>query len=167
MNAAEHHEISDSQVDQPVDFSLEIADFRQAGADQFDPVRLHYLEVLARRVNAQQGPVKRILGDKLAQELLAFRTRFEQAQGETTDTIARVALSYPLAAADLQLLLKAGDFNGVRQYIATLERRDQRESLGDLVRSMAQHVPDHGDVHLEGIAGSRTELKSVSYFRNT
>lgn len=167
MNEPEHCEISDSLVDQSLDFSLEIAALRQAGADQFDSVRLHYLEVLAHRVNPHQGRVKRILDGKLAQALAAFRARFEQAQGAAKDAIALATLHSPQAAAELQRLLVDGDFTGVRQCIATLERKDQRESLGDLVRSMAQHVPDHGESRWDGYVGSHAELKSVSYFRNT
>lgn len=150
-----------------LEFSQEIAALRLLGADQFDPVRLHYLEVLAGRVNDHQGSVQRILGGKLAQALLAFRARFEQAQGEAKDTIAQAALHYPQAAAELQQLLQAGDFTGVRRCIATLERGDQRASLGDLVRSMAQQAPDPGEGSWDGQVGSRTELKSVRHFRNT
>ncbi len=151
----------------PLDVSGEIAALRLLGADQFDPVRLHYLEVLAQRVNEHQGSVQRILGGKLAQALAAFRTGFEQAQNEASDAIAQAARKYPQAAAELQPLFNAGNFAGVRRCIATLERRGQGASLGDLARSMAQHAPDPGDEQLEGHVGSHAELKSVKYFRNT
>ena len=147
--------------------SREMIALRQLGAHQFDPVHFHYLEALAQRVCAHQDPVKRILGDKLVQALLAFRARFEQAQSDAKDAIARATLPYPHAAADLQQLLEAGDFTGVRRCVTTLASSDQRESLGDLVRSIAQHSSAHvnGDqyAHVE----TRAELKSVRYFRNT
>ena len=167
MNQAESGVIPDSLVDQLIDFSREIAALRQLGADKFDPVHFHYLEALAHRESAHQGLVKRILGGKLAQALLAFRVRFEQAQCDAKDAIARATLPYPLAVADLQRFFVAGDFTGMRRRVATLERSDQRESLGDLARSMAQHSPEHVEGRLDVDVGSRAELKSVRYFRNT
>jgi len=151
----------------PLDFSQEIAALRLIGADQFDPVHLHYLEVLAQRVNDHSESVQRILGDKLAQSLVTFRTQFEQAQNDSSDAIAQAARKYPKAAAELQQLHSIGDFSGLKRCIATLERRDSRESLGDLVRTMAQHASDPGDTRLQGPTGSPTELKSIKYFRNT
>jgi hypothetical protein len=40
-------------------------------------------------------------------------------------------------------------------------------TLGDLVRYLAQHTPEHRAGVADGNAGSTTELKSVRYFRNT
>ena len=134
MNESGRRELPDSRVDQPFDVSREIAALRLLGADQFDPVRLHYLDVLARRASAHQGPVRRILDAKLAQALAAFRVRFEQAQS-----------SAPVALA---------------QIVAPT-------SLGDLVRSMAQHAPEKVAGSLDGSVSLRTELKSAQYFRNT
>jgi hypothetical protein len=124
-------------VTEPVDFSGDIASLRQIGADQFDPVRLHYLQVLATRASAHQGKVKRILDGKLAQALTAFRDRFEQAQRDAKDTIV------------------------------TLKEHDPRASLGELVRYMAQHSPDHVEGGIDGHVGLRRELKTTHYFRNT
>jgi hypothetical protein len=124
-------------VNAPVDFSGDIASLRQLGAEQFDPVRLHYLQVLAARASAHQGPVKRILDGKLAQALAAFRERFEQAQRDAKGTIV------------------------------TSKESDPRASLGELVRYMAQHSPDHGEGGFDGHVGLRRELKTTHYFRNT
>lgn len=120
-----------------VDFSGDIASLRQLGADQFDPMRLHYLQVLATRASAHQGPVKRILDAKLAQGLTAFRERFEQAQREAKDTVA------------------------------PSKECDPRASLGELVRYMAQHSADHVEGSFDGDVGLRRELKTTRYFRNT
>lgn len=167
MNESDQGEIRAARVDRGVDFSGVITSLRMAGAEQYDPVRFHYLEVLANRATAHRGSVKRILDGKLAAALAAYRTGFEQAQNDAKDTIASMAAHYPHAADGLQRLYAAGDFGGVRRCIATLKNRDHRTSLGDLARYLAQQSPENDDVLLGGIAGSRAELKSVRHFRNT
>lgn len=124
-------------MSEALDFSEDIAALRQLGADQFDPVRLHYLQALATRASAHQGSVKRILDDKLAHALAAFRERFEQAQREAKGSVAPLKESGP------------------------------RASLAELVRYMAQHAPDHAKESFDGHAGLRPELKATRYFRNT
>lgn len=167
MKAPESSDMQEARRPLSLDYGREIAALRQLGADQFDPVRLHYLEVLASRVNAHQGHVQRLLGAKLAQALVVFRGQFEQARSAAQETIAQAAPSCSQVAAELQRLLDGGDFTGVKRCIAKLERRDQRESLGDLARSLAQPAPGPGDGHLDGHVGSRPELKSVQQFRKT
>jgi hypothetical protein len=111
---------------------------RLAGADVFDPVRFHYLEALAHRASAQHGCVKRILDDKLDAAVAALRKRMEQAHE------AQTMLAMPDLAAP------------------------QRETLGDLVRYMAQYAPQKSDSPGAAFTTtSRTELKSVRYFRKT
>lgn len=100
---------------------------RADGAHRFDPVRFHYIEALAQRANSHQGRVKCILDGKLVAAVESYRARFEHAQSATQDTTAAPEVD------------------------------SRRESLGDLVRYMAQHAP----------VASGAELKSVHYFRNT
>ena len=167
MTASEVSEIHISPVSQSMGFSCEIASLRQVGADQYDPVRLHYLEVLAQRANAQQEAVKRILDAKLMQGLADFRERFTQAQSDAKNAITQVELQYPQATVDLQKLFNASKFSGVSQYIKALKSSDPRASLGDLIRSIDQHSPGPVEGRLDGNIGTKTELKSVHYFRNT
>jgi hypothetical protein len=124
-------------VSEAVDFSADIAALRLTGADQFDPVRLHYLQALATRASAHQGNVKGILDGKLAQGLAAFRERFEQAQCDANDSVVPSKESPP------------------------------RASLAELVRYMAQHAPNHAQDSFDEHAGLRPELKATRYFRNT
>jgi hypothetical protein len=70
-----------------VDFNGLIASLRLQGAAQFDPIGLHYLEVLVLRLNVQRDSVKRILEAKLKHALNAFEQRFQQAQCEMNDAI--------------------------------------------------------------------------------
>lgn len=113
---------------------------RLQGAHGFDPVRFHYLEVLAQRASAHQGSVKRILDGKLAAAAAALRERMEQASSSAQ---ANAAQAEP----------------------------PRRETLGDLVRHMAEHAAEHApakpDIRAVAALTPRTELKSVTYFRST
>lgn len=52
--------------------NVKIASLRNAGADQADPVRFRYIEVLATRTMAHQGEARRILEAKVEEALLAY-----------------------------------------------------------------------------------------------
>lgn len=167
MTELDGHERHELRVNQSVDFGALIESLRLAGADQFDPVRLHYLQVLASRANEQQNLVKRLLDAKLAQALVVFKTKFEQAQGDCKDVVAQTVLHYPQAAGDLQRLLTTGDFKAVRRLIATLKSTGNRVTLGDLTRSIARQSPNKVDVHGGGAIGLHSELHTAQYFRET
>ena len=167
MNDPGHKEIADASPDASPDFDALIASLYTAGADRFDPVRLHYLEALAKRAAMHQGGVKRMLDAKLSQALAAFKERFDLAQCDARETLALGVQQYPHAASDLQRLFAAGDFKGLQQFTATLNNREQSPSLGALVRQLEQHSAENADVHPEGNAGPRSELKTIRNFRNT
>lgn len=154
-------------LDSSPDFNALIVALRTAGAEQFDPVRLLYIEVLAKHAMAHQGSVKRILDAKLAQALTAFKERFDQAQSDARQTVARSVSQYPHAVHDLQRLFAAGDFKGLRQFIVILQAKQRSASLGALVHQLEQHSLENTDAHSEGNAGSRPELKTIRNFRNT
>jgi len=167
MNASDQSGIADAALDSSPDFNALIASLRAAGADRFDPVRLHYIEVLANRTTAHQGSVKRMLDAKLTQALAALKERFDLAQHDASQIVARSVQQYPHAANDLQRLFAAGDFKELRRLIVVLETREQCASLGALVRQLEQHPPQTTDTRLERNAGSRSELKTIRNFRNT
>jgi hypothetical protein len=167
MNEPDDREIADAPSDSSSDFNALIASLRTAGADRFDPVRLHYMDVLAKRASAHQGSVKRMLDAKLVQTLATFKERFELAQRDARETVARSVQQYPHAANDLQRLFVAGDFKGLRRFIATLKTREQCASLGALVRQLEQHSPENAGARMEGKAGPRPELKTIRKFRST
>lgn len=167
MNAPHHREIADAPLESSPDFSAMIASLRTAGAHRFDPVRLHYIEVLAKRALAQQGSVRRILEAKLAQALAAFRERFDLAQQDAREAVAQNVQQYPHTAKDLQQLFDSGDFKSLKGLIGKLKANEQCASLSALVHRLEQHSVDNVEVRLEGNAGSRSELKSIRKFRNT
>ena len=157
----------DRPLDSSPDFNALIASLRAAGANRFDPVRLHYIEALAKRAITHQGSVKRMLDAKLVQALAAYKERFDLAQCDARQTVTRSVQQYPHLASDLQRLFDAGDFKGLERFIATLKASEQCASLGALVRQLEQHSPGNTDARLEGNAGSRSELKTIRKFRNT
>jgi hypothetical protein len=175
MDESDFMDIADASLDSSRDLNALIASLRTAGADRFDPVRLHYIDVLAKRAIAHQGSVRSMLDAKLAKALAAFRERFEQAQCDARETAARNMHQYPHAVSDLQRLVAAGDFNGLRQFIATLQAREQCASLRSLVHRLEHHSPESADtraatntgVHGETPPGTRSELKTIRKFRNT
>lgn len=128
---------SAAPLDPPADVQSLIDGLRLDGVHQFDPVRFHYIEVLAHRASAQQAGVKRILDGKLEAAVAALRLRFEQAR------------------------------SGGQSANATPQAVAHRQTLGDLVRHIAQHSPEKLDGRLDAPVAPRVELKSVRYFRNT
>lgn len=174
MSEPDFKEIMDAPTDAPPDASADIteliASLRAAGADRFDPVRLHYIEALARRAVAHQGGIKRMLDAKLAQALAAFKERFELAQSEARETVARSVQQYPHAVSELQRFCDAGDFKGLRRFVATLHASEQTASLSGLVRQLEQHAPENTEntaARSDGNAAPRSELKTIRNFRNT
>jgi hypothetical protein len=167
MSEADHREIGHAPLDASADINALIAALCTAGAGRFDPVRLHYIEVLARRASGHEGSVKRMLHTRLAQALAALKERFEQARCDASEAVALGVQHYPHAADDLQLLFAAGDFKGLQRLIAALKTREQGAALGALVRQLEQHSPENFDLRLEGNAGPRFELKTIRDFRNT
>lgn len=160
-------EITDEPGEASADAGALIASLRAAGADRFDPVRLHYIEALVKRASTHQGSVKRMLDARLTEALAAFKEGFEQAQREAGEIIERTVQQYPHAAKDLQRLFGAGDFKGVRKLVASLEADAPRMSLGALVRELDQHAPDHAGMRVEVSAAPRSELKTIRNFRKT
>ncbi|SFC62886.1 Protein of unknown function [Polaromonas sp. OV174] len=147
-----------------------IASLRDGGADQFDPVRLHFLEALARRTRDREGAVKRILEDKLNHALAAYQKRFEQTNKALHDAALRLIEQRPDASSDLRRLLESGNFGELRQCVARVESAPQQTTLAQLTRDLSQHMPNSVRTNVaasDAGIGSRLELKSIRYFRDT
>lgn len=163
MNEPQRTGIADARPD----IHALIASLRAQGADRFDPVRLHYVEALAKRATAHQGAVKDVLDAKLAQAVAAFKLRFDVARGDAEKAVEHAVRHHPHAAGGLQQLLAAGDVKGVQQTIATLKTGEPPASLSALLRRLEQHPPQHAVTRPELDAAPRTELKTIRNFRNT
>lgn len=165
MSAPDQIESGDAEAS--IDASALIASLRAAGAHRFDPVRLHYLEVLAARAGTHQGKVRQMLDEKLMRALTVFQERFEQERRDASEAIACCVPHHPQVTDALQRLHAGGDFKEVHRLIADLRAGEQSASLGALVRQLEQRGQEHAGVQGEGNAQARPELKTLKDFRST
>ncbi|MBT2332494.1 DUF2894 domain-containing protein [Variovorax paradoxus] len=114
--------------------------WRASGEHRRDPVRFRFIEVLARRASAHEGDARRILDNRLAALLAAYREHLEKAR--CTDSVAAVPDGSAKQAARLP-----------------------RGPLAELVEHMARQVPLQGDGPPANDA--TPELKTLRYFRST
>jgi hypothetical protein len=164
-------QVGDTVPDFPLDFDASIVSLRAAGGDQFDPVRLRYLEVLAKRTMAQEGIAKPLLEAKLMQALTEFRIRLEEAQAVAHETIVTITQQHPAAVEGLQRSVESGDLKGVRRSIEALNSNQPQPSLSGLVRQLAQSSSENNVGDFEGNFSSHQEstqkLKILRNFDNT
>lgn len=106
-------------------------------AERFDPVGFRFIEILAERTSAHQGRTRAILDARLQEAVAAYQLRFERARDAAKD-----AGAVPIPGA-------------------------QEGALRALVRHMEAHAPADLDVRAGEPTASRSELKSVRYFRKT
>lgn len=112
---------------------------RTPGHAPFDPVRLHFLEALARRTQAHDGAVKALLENKLQHALAAYQERLAHHLGAPSDA-GRAPSPLPHNA------------------LADLTRHLAQQPL-----EHTKAVVQGGDARM----GAHPELKSVRNFRNT
>lgn len=74
-----------------------IVSLRQQGRGPGDAVRLHFLETLARKAQAQREPVRQVLEARLAVALEAFRNRPRPAAEADRDRLAAASEPGPMA----------------------------------------------------------------------
>jgi hypothetical protein len=146
MSQSDHGKVAQVLLPEPFDCAQQIAALRESGACLLDPLRFHYFEVLIARAQVQQGRVKSILENKLALAVAEFRLRLAQ----------------------MQLIVQQQSQSAAEDRIAAQYKPGPRgESLGELVLSIAQAVPEKGRLGLHETIASGPDLKSVRLFRNT
>lgn len=161
----------------------ELNALRAQGADKAEPVRFHFLETLARRLETQQGAARQALEIRLAQGLDELRQRMEtrrvQAEAAATAAVER----FPQAADNLKRLVETGDAGALRRTVARLNRTDKPSPLKELTALLSEpaalttstetnsappsaSAPAPVPVAVTDIA-DQADLKSVRYFRDT
>ena len=116
--------------------------WRERGEHRRDPVRFRFIEVLARRAAAHEGDARRILDDRLATLLAAYRENLEKAQ------CADSASAVPDGSVERAARLPRGP-------------------LAELVEHMARQAPLQGDGPPANDAAPAPELRTLRYFRST
>ena len=152
-----------------------LASPENAGAQSFDPVRFHYLEVLAQRMDTAPGDVRRILESKLKVALADYGERFRQAQQAASDELTSLSAQHPGLARELQRLFVAGDFGGMRRLGAQSAFKKPCVPLAQLNQHLQKVKQEGIDHHLESGLGSSllsdlaasSEMASVRRFRES
>ena len=164
--------MSDSvQMDWTLDWNQSLEKLLPAGAQRFDPLRLHYLQTLAQRAAWAPLPIRQLLQARLVQDLGTLQTAYAAARQRVQCATEAMAKQQPQAAAAMQALLDAGDCKAAQQRLAALQRKAPVNALAELNTYLAQHAPamppaQNGDATLPPHAAHR-ELKAVQHFRNT
>jgi hypothetical protein len=146
MTAQDHIEdeaVSATPADAAESLLQAVATLRDEGAQRFDPARLHYIELLAQRMQAATEPLRQVLQGKLQQALAARAERVQQTQQAANDAAATTQATPHIGHAPLAQL---------NQYI----RQATQSDVAGLMP--ARPVGDHK---------TKTEMKSVQRFRET
>ena len=110
---------------------------RARGAQQLDPVRLRFIEALARRALAHDGDTRRLLDTKLAQALAACSARLDSASQAPGPALAR------------------------------REAPARPGPLAELLRRLDQHAPADAAAQPAQRGAAPAELKALRHFRST
>ena len=126
--------------------------WRQRGAHSFDPVRFHFIEAMARRAAAHDGPAGQVLRGKVTQLLADYGDALDRAQCAQSETEASApATSSPAAHIPSHIPPHAA-----------------RGPLAELLDHIAGHAPTLANDNSAGDgAHSAAELKTLRYFRST
>ena len=127
-------ESGQSEISEISEVSQAIESLRQLGADRFDPVRFFYIDVLARRATTQQGSVKRLLDDKLAQALVALKVDFEQTQAEARQAVDHAVVKP--SASRLEHTVHGSPYNNM-QDVCTVNTPPRRMCASSILSTLA------------------------------
>lgn len=98
-----------SPQDAPAATAELLASLRADGAERFDPIGLHAIEVLARRAQAASGEVQRLLDQRLQAKLEDLRERLARAREASGGTLALPTTAHADRAAAHPRSRDAGD----------------------------------------------------------
>jgi hypothetical protein len=153
-----------------------LASLHSAGVHTMEPLRFHFLEVLARRADAAEGAVKPILEARLRQAAQALQAQCEQAHsaGQGTTDLEGTPPLAPLRALTLHLAQQSappgtpltdmpagghGELKSVRQFRNTWSRlsADRQVTL-----ALEQAPKNAGPINSHMLV-----LRSVALMRDT
>lgn len=128
--------------------------WRQRGAHSFDPVRFHFIEAMARRAAAHDGPAGQVLRGKVTQLLADYGDALDRAQCAQSETGTCAPATSGASTA------------------AHIPAHAARGPLAELLDHIAGHAPtlannkSAGD-RAHGAESAAAELKTLRYFRST
>ena len=131
---------------------------REAGAQNFDPVRFRYIEVLSRRIQTQPDAVRCILEGKLKVALSDYAERFERRQTAAGTQTPSLATKH------------TQDAKGLRNPTNRSAPEQPRTPLNQLNLRFAQVKHKDNHAGMGSALGTRdeaaSEMKSVRRFRD-
>lgn len=132
--------------------AADLASWRERGDDRFDPVRFRFIEAMARRAEAHDGEARRLLDDKVAQLLSAYREALETSRSVDARTeeaepgrsalaelVAHIARHAPPPGEGLAANAPAPDLKAVSYFRSTWSKLSADRRLH---QSLAK-VPDN------------------------
>ena len=144
---------------------------RARGAGHFDPVGFRFIEALARRAAAHRDDARHLLNSRVSDVLAEFSERFDRAERQARDALARGTARFPEAGDTLRRHYDAADFGGLHRLLAMLEAQGGSRPLAGLLAHIGRHMPEVAGREpaesTRGVVDSPGELKSLSYFRST
>ena len=129
--------------------------WRQRGAHRLDPVRFHFIEAMARRAAAHDGPAGQVLRGKVAQLLADYGDALERAQCAQQGDMGACAPATSGAPSAAHIP-------------SHIPPHAARGPLAELLDHIAGHAPTLANDNSAGDgAHSAAELKTLRYFRST
>lgn len=145
--------------------TAQLVAWRREGASRAGPVHFHFLEALARRVQAAPAALQARLLPRLRAGLADYAARLDRARQTAGDEAVRIASRQPALARQLRSLQAMGDVRGLQLLSARSEGAADCVLLAQLNRHISHASPavQAADPEAQG----REELASVRRFRRT
>jgi hypothetical protein len=153
-------------LDHP-DAQAQLQAWRREGAWRADPLRFHYLEALAQRLQAQGPDVREQLQVKLHSGMADYAQRLAQAREAVATEAAALLAHKPALGRQLRSLQAVGDLPGLKRLAAQATGEAGCAPLAQLNATLAQASPTLREAQAAGtdaVAG-REELSAVRRFR--
>ncbi len=111
---------------------------RDAGADNFDPPRFHFIEALLHRAGRHGGPVGSSLLHRAEAALLDYQQQFQLARHEVAQSLDTLCEQFPQSAASLQQWVDKGKLREFKRLALSLQRPNKHRPLGELLDRLQQ-----------------------------
>lgn len=138
---------------------------RALGAERWDPVRFHHLQVLARRLPEQTPAVQRVLAQRLAQRVAQVQAQWQrQAEVQVQADGERHAHSVRGKPAASPSVAPAAQSGPLAQLLRELQPSGQAAGAATAPQGAAMGVPAPAPLLAQDDGASLSELGSVRRF---
>jgi hypothetical protein len=107
--------------------------------NQFDPVRFHYIDAMARRAGQHSSTVRELVAQKALQALANYQTDFDRAKKRANEQLATIKQRFPDSAEIAQLQFAHSQFKTLqRLYDRLLKKTAEQSSAGLTLSDLSQ-----------------------------